>query len=136
MSLYFEIAPSNSTDSPIDLFPQVVKMSTCGNKSIIFVTFAPKLVTMVIGRKEEINKLNRAFDSEYAEFVAVYGRRRIGKTFLIRETFKGRFTFQYTGVLNVSNQEQIEEFYNNLLAQGLPKRLTDAKDMVSGVPSP
>jgi AAA+ ATPase superfamily predicted ATPase len=75
---------------------------------------------MVIGRKEEINKLNRAFDSEYAEFVAVYGRRRIGKTFLIRETFKGRFTFQYTGVLNVSNQEQLEEFYNNLLAQGLP----------------
>lgn len=75
---------------------------------------------MVIGRKEEINKLNRAFNSEYAEFVAVYGRRRIGKTFLIRETFKGRFTFQYTGVLNVSNQEQLEEFYNNLLAQGLP----------------
>ena len=75
---------------------------------------------MVIGRKEEINKLNRAFDSEYAEFVAVYGRRRIGKTFLIRETFKGRFTFQYTGILNVSNQEQLEEFYNNLLTQGLP----------------
>jgi hypothetical protein len=75
---------------------------------------------MVIGRKEEINKLNRAYTSEYSEFVAVYGRRRIGKTFLIRETFKNRFTFQHTGVLNVSNQDQLEEFYSSLIAQGLP----------------
>lgn len=74
---------------------------------------------MIIGRKEEISKLIRAYTSEYSEFVAVYGRRRIGKTFLIRETFKGKFTFQYTGVLNVSNQDQLEEFYNSLLSQGL-----------------
>lgn len=75
---------------------------------------------MIIGRKEEIEKLNRAYASEYSEFVAVYGRRRIGKTFLIRETFGGKFTFQYTGALNVSNQEQLDEFYNSLLSQGLP----------------
>lgn len=76
---------------------------------------------MIIGRIEEIQKLERAYASEYSEFVAVYGRRRIGKTFLIRETFKDKFTFQYTGALNVSNKEQLEEFHNSLLSQGLSK---------------
>ena len=76
---------------------------------------------MIIGRKEEIAKLNRAYASEYSEFVAVYGRRRIGKTFLIRETFKDRFTFQYTGALNVSNQEQLKAFHKSMLSQGLPE---------------
>ncbi len=99
---------------------------------------------MIVGRKEEINKLNRAYASEYSEFVVVYGRRRIGKTFLIRETFKGRFTFQYTGALNVSNQEQLKEFYKSLLSQGLssdstqPKNWFDAfhllEDLISASP--
>lgn len=75
---------------------------------------------MIIGRKEEIDKLNRAYNSEYSEFVAVYGRRRIGKTFLIRETFKGKFTFQYTGINNIPNKEQLHEFYQSLFRQGLP----------------
>lgn len=75
---------------------------------------------MIIGRKEEIEQLNRAHDSENSEFVAVYGRRRVGKTYLVRQTFCERFTFQYTGALNVSNQDQLEEFYNSLLSQGLP----------------
>lgn len=74
---------------------------------------------MLIGRKEEIIQLKRAYNSENSEFIAVYGRRRVGKTFLIRETFKDMFTFQYTGALNISNQEQLEEFYQSLLAQGL-----------------
>ena len=74
---------------------------------------------MIIGRKEEIARLNRAYNSEYSEFVAVYGRRRIGKTFLIRETFKEGFTFQYSGVFKASNKEQLEMFYKSLLEQGL-----------------
>ena len=40
---------------------------------------------MIIGRKEEQQELLRAYNSEYSEFVAVTGRRRIGKTFLIRD---------------------------------------------------
>lgn len=56
---------------------------------------------MIIGRKEEIAKLRKAYDSEYSEFVAVYGRRRIGKTFLIREMFDGKFTFQYSGIFKL-----------------------------------
>ena len=47
----------------------------------------------MIGRIKEKNQLLEAFGSEYSEFVAVYGRRRIGKTFLVRETFGQGFTF-------------------------------------------
>lgn len=74
---------------------------------------------MIIGRKEEIAKLKKAYDSERSEFVAVYGRRRIGKTYLIRETFGDEFTFQYTGIFNATNKEQLDVFYKNLLEQGL-----------------
>lgn len=83
---------------------------------------------MLIGRKEEVSLLNRAYNSEYSEFVAVYGRRRIGKTFLIRETFRNNFTFQYTGVFNVSNKEQLGIFYRSLLAQGLASSEKTPKD--------
>lgn len=99
---------------------------------------------MIVGRKEEIAKLDSAYASESSEFVVVYGRRRIGKTFLIRETFRGRFAFQYTGIMNVSNREQIREFYKSLLTQGLsedapaPKTWFDAfhllEDFISGLP--
>lgn len=75
---------------------------------------------MIIGRSEEIRQLDRAYSSEYSEFVAVYGRRRIGKTFLVREQFEDSFTFQYTGVWGISNREQIGEFHQNLIRQGLP----------------
>ena len=43
---------------------------------------------MIIGRKPEQKELLEAANSEYSKFVAVYGRRRVGKTFLIRETFQ------------------------------------------------
>ncbi len=76
---------------------------------------------MLIGRKEEKELLNEAYHSAQSEFVAVYGRRRIGKTFLIRETFKDRFTFQYTGVFNVSSKVQLSMFYTALCDQGLPE---------------
>lgn len=83
---------------------------------------------MVIGRIEEISKLRRAYASEYSEFVAVYGRRRIGKTFLIRETFQNMFTFQYTGIINVSSKVQLREFYNSLIQQGLSPKEADPKN--------
>ena len=55
---------------------------------------------MLIGRKNEQQRLRDAYESEYSEFVAVYGRRRVGKTFLIRETFDYKFTFQHSGLAN------------------------------------
>ena len=46
---------------------------------------------MLIGRKEELREIREAYKSEYSQFVAVYGRRRVGKTFLIREAFDYTF---------------------------------------------
>ena len=49
----------------------------------------------MIGRKEEIKLLKNAYESEYSEFVTVYGRRRIGKTFLVNEVFDYHHCRQY-----------------------------------------
>ena len=40
----------------------------------------------MIGREKEVKELNRLYNSKKAEFVAIYGRRRVGKTFLVSET--------------------------------------------------
>ncbi len=80
----------------------------------------------IIGRKKEINELERLYNSERAEFVAVYGRRRVGKTFLIKQALKDRFTFQHTGVSPVEQEgdknrlkTQLESFYYSMLSHGL-----------------
>ena len=54
----------------------------------------------IIGRTNEIEILEYCYNSTQSEFVAIYGRRRIGKTFLVRELFKDRITFYASGVLN------------------------------------
>ena len=46
---------------------------------------------MLIGRKEEKNELRDALAKDEAQFIAVYGRRRVGKTFLIREAYGNDF---------------------------------------------
>ena len=51
-----------------------------------------RYILMIIGRKSEQKELLDAANAEYSKFVAVYGRRRVGKTFLIRETFNYSFT--------------------------------------------
>lgn len=76
---------------------------------------------MLIGRKTETSELLSLLDSDKSEFVAVYGRRRVGKTFLIRETFNYKFTFQHTGILDASIKEQLEEFRESLYASGMKK---------------
>ena len=48
----------------------------------------------MIGRKKETTELNKLYDKNSAEFVAIYGRRRVGKTYLVDETFSGRITFR------------------------------------------
>ena len=52
----------------------------------------------IIGRKEEIRKLNELYDSNKPEFVAVYGRRRVGKTFLVNEVFSSKFAFKHVAL--------------------------------------
>jgi len=52
----------------------------------------------IIGRTKEIKELKEIFSSGSPEFVVIYGRRRVGKTFLIRECFEGSFAFYHTGL--------------------------------------
>lgn len=80
----------------------------------------------VIGRKSEIRELEKLYRSDRPEFVAIYGRRRVGKTFLIKQALKGRITFQHTGVSPVDQEKgksrmkiQLESFHYSLLNHGL-----------------
>lgn len=75
----------------------------------------------MIGRKKEIQVLEEAFGSGNPEFVAVYGRRRVGKTYLVKEVFIDRLTFSYTGALNCSTKTQLSYFHDALIEQGLKK---------------
>lgn len=53
----------------------------------------------IIGRESEIKRLKAAIESAMPEFVALYGRRRVGKTFLINQVFRNQFAFKMTGVI-------------------------------------
>lgn len=72
----------------------------------------------IIGREEEKQLLNSIYHSERSEFVAVCGRRRIGKTFLVREFFENELVFSTSGVARQGMKEQIATFYRELLACG------------------
>jgi AAA+ ATPase superfamily predicted ATPase len=72
----------------------------------------------MIGRKTESKLLRDLAKNKDAEFVVVYGRRRVGKTYLVRETFGNKFDFSYTGIANVSTSVQIKEFEEALRAHG------------------
>ena len=64
----------------------------------------------IIGRLAEIKKLTVAVNSPRAEFIALYGRRRIGKTFLVNHVYKNQFTFKMTGVIEGTLKDQFTAF--------------------------
>ena len=68
----------------------------------------------MIGRKTEIKYLSNCLESDQAEFLVVYGRRRIGKTYLIKEYFNNHFSFYATGVASTKNREQLAYFTDSL----------------------
>jgi len=73
---------------------------------------------MLIGREQEKRELLRAASSGESEFVAVYGRRRVGKTYLIRESFDYHFAFQHSGLKEKSTAIQLDRFRQSLIEQG------------------
>lgn len=73
---------------------------------------------MLIGREKEIGLLHEIQNDDRSHFVAVYGRRRVGKTFLIRETFGYRFAFQHAGLSAGGLKEQIYAFASSLKDTG------------------
>lgn len=93
------------------------------------------MIGNIIGRKREQDMLRRIYESEQSEFVAVCGRRRVGKTFLVREYFEEQMVFQLSGLANSSTQEQLRNFYYTLrrfdiTVNEAPKDWIDAFEML------
>ena len=82
----------------------------------------------MIGRKKESNELETLYNSGAPELVAVYGRRRIGKTYLVNEVFGNHFTFRHTGLSPAESsgkdamKDQLYHFYLSLQEYGLKKK--------------
>ena len=82
----------------------------------------------IIGRNKEIKELHALYTSDQAHLVAIYGRRRVGKTFLVDQALSGKITFRHAGLSPVDEAgeknlmpEQLKHFYHSLLLQGMPK---------------
>ena len=78
----------------------------------------------IIGRKQEQKELEKVYNSNKAELGVVYGRRRVGKTYLVREYFNGEFDFYHTALSPVELQgdnlmeKQLQSFYFSLKRYG------------------
>jgi hypothetical protein len=68
----------------------------------------------IVGRKQESILLKSILEEEESSFLAVYGRRRVGKTYLIRETYRKHILFECSGVHKKSMAEQLENFWRTL----------------------
>lgn len=81
----------------------------------------------IIGREEEINRLEKFLTSTKSEFVAIYGRRRVGKSYLVEEVYKDKIVFRAIGSYIKDKDEksykqtQLDHFYESLLDSGLPE---------------
>lgn len=79
----------------------------------------------LIGRKQETQELENLYNSKKPEFVAIYGRRRVGKTFLIKELFQDKMTFYHSGLSpfdkkrKIGIKDQLEAFYSSLTTCGM-----------------
>lgn len=72
----------------------------------------------LIGRTSEIKLLNEFASSGRAEFIALYGRRRVGKTFLINNVFYNQFAFRMTGVIDGRLEDQFLAFNDAMADYG------------------
>ncbi len=66
--------------------------------------------TALIGRESETERLESYLNSDHAEFIAIYGRRRVGKTFLVRKVCDDKFAFHVTGIYNAAKSDQLLNF--------------------------
>ena len=109
---------------PVDINgPEIKKyILTAANKE--------NIIQSMIGRFKETDELNSLYNSNRAHLVAVYGRRRVGKTYLIDQVFKGKFAFRHAGLSPVEIDEgtndsplkgQLKHFYNSLILHGMKK---------------
>ncbi len=85
----------------------------------------------IFGRQDEVKRLDRCMAENEAQLVLVYGRRRVGKTFLINEYFDNRFDFKFTGTYDQPRDVQLANFSRELNRQsgsdkGVPSDWTEA----------
>jgi uncharacterized protein len=78
--------------------------------SRIFERYFQNNFSTMVGRKNERFILDELFASKKPELLVVYGRRRIGKTYLIRQHFKDRIVLDFVGSNNESNAVQLSNF--------------------------
>ncbi len=71
---------------------------------------AAKPMPILVGRNAEQAELSHALDSGRPELIAIYGRRRVGKTYLIRTFFARQLCFELTGIRDASQARQLEMF--------------------------
>jgi uncharacterized protein len=71
----------------------------------------------IAGRIHEINLLNSFFKSSKSELITVYGRRRVGKTFLIREVYRKQMYFEFSGLHNATSKDNLQNFTKNYITQ-------------------
>lgn len=76
---------------------------------------------ILIGRKPEIEILNKAYQSPESEMVALVGRRRVGKTFLIRQALAGQIVFELTGEQKTGMRQQLQNFADRLTLHAKPQ---------------
>ena len=72
----------------------------------------------MIGRKRELGVIRDCMDADRSRLIVVYGRRRVGKTFLVRQTFGGSFAFQCSGLAKEGRARQLENFRDALREAG------------------
>ena len=65
---------------------------------------------LLVGRKSEIKHLEAIMESKEAEFAVVYGRRRVGKTFLVNTFFNDDYAFKLTGLAKKGKRDQLANF--------------------------
>ena len=68
----------------------------------------------MVGRQKEIEILTKAFTSNKPELIAVFGRRRVGKTYLVRQFFSDKIDFELTGLKDGTKQQQLRNFSYSL----------------------
>jgi len=95
-------------------------------------------MSKIIGRNKQVEQLEKLLNSDKSELVAIYGRRRVGKTFLIRETYKKHIIFEVSGIPSGSYKDQLKNFYNEIcnrkkafLKKDIPKNWFEAFNLLS-----
>lgn len=68
----------------------------------------------IFGRSRECERLDECMRAETAQLIIVYGRRRVGKTFLINEYYENAFAFKMTGTFEGSRKHQLRNFASAL----------------------